>query len=251
MDASSDEASAEADETALGAPAAAVYKTHSTSIVEVLEDLKDKAEAELADLRKAETNAQHNFNMLRQSLEDQMKFDEHDLAEEKDAKAAALEEKATAEGDLAETIKSLAAAEEALETARRNCMEVAADHEKSVTARTEELNAIAEAKKILSDTSAGAVAQTYSLLQVTEGSRLQTRADLANLEVVSLLKHLAQQQHSVELAQLASRITAVMRMGSGTGDDPFVKVRGLIQDLIARLEKQAAAEATEKAYCDE
>merc|ERR1719506_3088251 len=42
-----------------------------------------------------------------------------------------------------------------------------------------------------------------------------------------------------------------MRMGSGTGDDPFVKVRGLIQDLIARLEKQAAAEATEKAYCDE
>merc|ERR1711939_436120 len=59
------------DELALGAPAAAVYKTHSTSIVDVLEDLKDKAEAELADLRKAETNAQHNYDMLKQSLEDQ------------------------------------------------------------------------------------------------------------------------------------------------------------------------------------
>ena len=39
--ASGDEAAAEADEVALGAPAAAVYKTHSTSIVDVLEDLKD------------------------------------------------------------------------------------------------------------------------------------------------------------------------------------------------------------------
>ena len=55
---------------ALGAPAAVVYKTHCTSIVDVLEDLKDKAEGELADLRKAETNAQHNYDMLEQSLED-------------------------------------------------------------------------------------------------------------------------------------------------------------------------------------
>merc|ERR1719316_2243536 len=70
-DSSNDETAAEADEAVLGAPAAAVYKTHSTSIVDVLEDLKDKAESELADLRKAETNAQHNYDMLRQSLEDQ------------------------------------------------------------------------------------------------------------------------------------------------------------------------------------
>jgi len=36
----------------LNAPAAAVYKTHSSSIVEVLEDLKEKAEEELAEARK-------------------------------------------------------------------------------------------------------------------------------------------------------------------------------------------------------
>ena len=54
----------------MGAPAAAVYKTHSTSIVDALEDLKDKPEGELADLRKAEANAQHNYDMLEQSLED-------------------------------------------------------------------------------------------------------------------------------------------------------------------------------------
>jgi hypothetical protein len=39
------------DDDAPGSPAAAVYKTHSTSIFDVLEDLKEKAEGQLAALR--------------------------------------------------------------------------------------------------------------------------------------------------------------------------------------------------------
>merc|ERR1719316_166535 len=249
-DSSGDETAAEADEAVLGAPAAAVYKTHSTSIVDVLEDLKDKAESELADLRKAETNAQHNYDMLRQSLEDQKAADEKDLADEKGVKAAAEEEKATAEGDLAVTVKALAEAEDALATAQATCMQVAADHDATVKARAEELEAIAEAKKILLDTSAGAVEQTYSLLQVSSGSKVTSRIELANAEVVDIIKRLARQHHSAALAQLASKITAVLRFGAASGDDPFAKVKGLIQELIDRLVAEAAAEAEEKEYCD-
>merc|ERR1740120_491917 len=40
---------------------------------------------------------------------------------------------------------------------------------------------------------------------------------------------------------------AVLRSGA---DDPFGKVKGLISDMIAKLEDQMGAEATEKAYCD-
>jgi len=64
------------------------------------------------------------------------------------------------------------------------------------------------------------------------------------------VKHLAKQQRSAALAQLASRISALLRSGGSAGD-PFGKVKGLIQGMIAKLEKEAGADATEKAYCDE
>jgi len=241
----------DADDTDVGAPAAAVYKTHSSSIVEVLEGMKEKAEGQLSDLRKAETNTQHNYNMLKQSLEMQAEADRKDLAEQKAAKAEAEETKGVAQGDLENTSKDLADAKKNLDASSASCMQVAQDHQATVAGRTAELQAIAEAKKILEATTAGAVGQTYSLLQVSTFSRMQTRADLANAEVVSLIKKLAETQHSSALAQLASRISTVVRYGSAAGDDVFAKVKGLIREMIDRLMAEAAAEASEKAFCDE
>merc|ERR1740138_1993799 len=80
---------------------------------------------------------------------------------------------------------------------------------------------------------------------------MRSRADLAGAEVVNQVKRLAKAQHSAALAQLASRVAAILRYGASAGEDPFVKVRGLISDMISKLENEAQAEATEKAYCDE
>jgi len=52
----------------LGAPSALAYKPHSSSILDLLEDLKQKAQKSLTELRNEERNAQHNFDMLKQSL---------------------------------------------------------------------------------------------------------------------------------------------------------------------------------------
>merc|ERR1719488_389064 len=59
--------------------------------------------------------------------------------------------------------------------------------------------------------------------------------------VVSLLKGLASKHHSFALTQMASMARS----------DPFVKIRGLIEDMIAKLLKEAQEEATQKAFCDE
>merc|ERR1719272_1209054 len=130
-------------------------------------------------------------------------------------------------------------------------MTTAADHEATTAARTEELKVIATAEKILKESTSGAVSQTYSMLQVAASSQIRTRTDLANSEVITLVKKLAHDHHSAALAQLASRMTVIMRYGGKDGGDPFAKIKGLIGDMIMKLEKEAEEEATEKAYCDE
>mmetsp|Transcript_105564 Transcript_105564/g.278789 ORF Transcript_105564/g.278789 Transcript_105564/m.278789 type:complete len:705 (-) Transcript_105564:135-2249(-) len=245
----------EADTELFGAPAADAYKSHSGGILDVLEDLKEKAEEQLSSLRKAETNARHNYEMLKQSLDDQTTADTKDMNEEKAALSAAKEGKATAEKDLQVAVKALADFKEKLETAQTDCVQTAADHEASKASRAEELKAIAAAKKVLAETTSGAEAQAYSLVQINVesgvSSRLRTRADLANVEVVTLVKRLAKEYHSSTLAQLASRISAVVKYGSAAGEDPFVKVKALITDLITKLEAEGSSEADEKAYCDD
>merc|ERR1719161_902203 len=77
-----------------------------------------------------------------------------------------------------------------------------------------------------------------------------TSSDLAQMEVVNLVKKLAREQRSPALAQLASRLNAVIRYGASSGDDPFAKIKGLISDMIAKLMKEAQEEAAEKGYCD-
>merc|ERR1719264_1064073 len=242
---------AQADDSELGAPAAATYKTHSSGIFDVLEDMKEKAEEQLSGLRKAETTAKHNFAMLKQSLEDQLAADNKNMADEKASKAASAEAKASAEGDLANTVKDLADGKNSLKTTSDSCMNVAADHEATVKSRAEELAAVAEAKKIITESTSGAVSQTYSFVQVGSTMQLKTRSDLARAEVVTMVKKLADKHHSAALAQLASRMSAVMRFGTAGGADPFGKVKSLIADMISKLEKEAESEASEKAYCDE
>jgi len=236
---------AQQEDSETGAPAAATYKSQSGGIVGVLEDLKEKAETELAEARKAESTTKHNYEMMKQSLDDQIAADTKDMNEQKSSKEEATASKATAEGDLATTTAELKENEAGLATANSDCMTTAADHEATTAARTEELKVIATAEKILKDSTGGAVDQTYSFMQ------LESRADLANSEVVSMVKKLARDHRSSALAQLASRIAVVVKYGGKDGANPFAKVKGLISEMITKLTKEAEAEATEKAYCDE
>jgi len=64
------------------------------------------------------------------------------------------------------------------------------------------------------------------------------------------VRDLAKKERSSALAQLASRVASVVRLGSGNQADIFGKVKGLIADMIAKLESEAEGDATEKAFCD-
>jgi len=79
-----------------GAPAAAVFKSSSGGIVETIQDLHDKAEEQLDEARKTETKSLNAFQMLAQSLEDEIKYANADLDKAKKGLATSAEKKATA-----------------------------------------------------------------------------------------------------------------------------------------------------------
>mmetsp|Transcript_62245 Transcript_62245/g.167296 ORF Transcript_62245/g.167296 Transcript_62245/m.167296 type:complete len:422 (+) Transcript_62245:57-1322(+) len=79
----------EDEDGAPGAPAPDAYKSQSGGIVEILEDMKDKAESQLSDLRKAESTTKHNYNLMKQSLDSQKAADTKDMDDQKAAMAEA------------------------------------------------------------------------------------------------------------------------------------------------------------------
>merc|ERR1740129_1026647 len=130
----------------------------------------------------------------------------------------------------------------------------AQDFEAATKSRAEELKALAEAKKAISENTAGAGTVANGLAQVSllqlARLRLSSGVEVANFEVVRFMRDLARKQGSAGLAQLASRMASAISSGIGSGNDPFVKVKGLISDMIERLEAAAGSDAYHKAYCD-
>merc|ERR1719161_1307239 len=213
------------------------------SIIAVLKDMTADAEAQLADARKAEMNAQHNYELLKQAITDDMNNQKKDKAAATEAKAAAEETKATAEGDLANVNKDLEEDKAYLDSIHQDCMQKSSDAE---------LEALATAKKIIAEATAGATEEVYdasaaSFIQVSSESRIKATGE----RVVDILRKMAERDQSASLAQLVSRVKVVLRAGTAFGDDPFAKVKGLIKEMIERLIKEAEAEASHKAWCDE
>jgi len=230
--------STDTDEDLAFAPqaTAASYGSHSDGIVDTLSDMEEKAESSLSSTRKDEMEAAHAFAMLKQSLEGELKVMKKQLSEATLQKSSTEEALHAAEGELAETEKTLAADTTYLEELKASCSAKAAEWATRQTDAGAEMAAIAKAKEILSE-GVKVFLQTSSKMKVTihtSGSRVRDQA-------VKVLKGLAKKYKTFGLIELSSRATS----------DPFGKVRGLIETMITKLEKEAAEEADQKSFCDE
>jgi len=242
---SSQQSSQEESDGSADAPAAAAYEGHSGGIIATMEGLLDKAEAQLAACRKTEAENLHNFEVLKQSLTDEINFGNDDLLKAKKCVKESEAAKATAEGELSVTSKDLAEDEKEKATLHSNCMTKATEYEQETKDRDEELKALAGAKDAIEKGTGGeggAADVAYGLAQVSLLQISYSQENLANNKAVRFVRDLARRENLPELAQLASRMASALRMGAAVGDDPFAKVKGLIEEMIVRLEKEAAAE---------
>merc|ERR1719355_189996 len=149
--------------------------------------------------------------------------------------------KEEASGKLIETKKSKAADEEYAGTLKTECEAKAAEWEARQKSAAEEMGAIEKAKQILVDGVKAFVQVSTKTRRWNPDDDDESDAVSAKREkVVGILKQLSQTHHSFAFAQLANMATS----------DPFVKIRGLIEDMIGKLLKEAEEEATQKAFCD-
>merc|ERR1719310_2682200 len=216
---------------------AAAYASQSSGILDTIADMQEKAEESLSSSRKDEMEAQHAYAMLKQGLEDEIAVAKKQLSESTQTRAITEEELHTAEQALAETKETLAADTKYLEELKMSCETKATEWAARQKQAGEETAAIEKAKEILSE---GVKAFLQTSSRVKSLAQEEESAD-SRAQAVRVLSGLSKKFHSFALVELASRARS----------DPFGKVRGLIEDMIAKLTKEAAEEADQKSFCDE
>jgi len=216
------------------------YESKSGGIIEAVKEMQAKAEAELSDLRKKEMADAHEFKMLEQSLTGEITHTGNKLSEATKAKAAAEETLSTSEGDLVATKKTKAADEEYSTNLKTECETAAKEWAARQESAKAEMAAIDKASEIL----ASGVTALVQVKTTSKRSSDDDEEDDAQSEMrqklVKTIQRLGKKFHSFGLMQLASVASS----------DPFVKIRGLIEDMIEKLLKEAQEEATQKAFCD-
>jgi chromosome segregation ATPase len=155
------------------------------------------------------------------------------MSEATTQKSGLEDAKASAEEELSSTKKTLADDEKYLEDLKQSCSTKAAEWATRQKDAAGELAAIAKAKEVLET----GVKVFLEVSSKTHSKNEQTSAKRDR--VVAILSKLA--DHSYFFTQ----IKAEARAGG-----PFDKVKGLIEDMITRLEQEAAEEADAKAFCD-
>merc|ERR1719217_13298 len=116
-------------EAELGSPAGSTYSSHGGGILDTLDSVLGKAQTQLDAASKKEEAAMHNFDLLKQSLTDEIRFANKDMDAAKKNKAESSETKSVAEGDLAVTKADLAQDIKSLADLHNECMMHANDFE--------------------------------------------------------------------------------------------------------------------------
>eukprot|EP00930_Biecheleria_cincta_P025427 TRINITY_DN1810_c0_g1_i1.p1 TRINITY_DN1810_c0_g1~~TRINITY_DN1810_c0_g1_i1.p1 ORF type:complete len:678 (+),score=226.11 TRINITY_DN1810_c0_g1_i1:48-2081(+) len=228
------------------APVAPAYKSRSGGVTEMLEDLQDKAKAELYEIRKKEAQSRGNYQLLRQSLQDEVKFAKEEAKKLQANQAEESANKASSEKDLQETATSLSGDSKELEDFTAECRRKSEDYELEKEDRAEELKALGAAKDALGKTS-GAAVKTYSFLQ----QQVQSNAGrYPGKKVVELLREAARKSDSSAISLLARKVGNLMGEAQPeAGSDVFAKIKDMITSMISNMQKSLAEDTDHAQQC--
>jgi len=225
------------------------FESKSGGIISKIEEMKEKAEETLSEMRATEMKSVQDFSMLEQSLNNGITVANDKISIAKKAIGAKTEEMGEAKGDLQETEASKAADEKYVAQLKKDCEEAATNWAQRQESASAEMGAINKAIEILSEgvrvllLQSGVKSKNDNLAQYDDDDDKPAAATdaPARSKLVQKLKDMSHKFGSY----------ALMEMAGSAAMDPFVKIRGLIEDMIGKLLKEAQEEATQKAFCDE
>ena len=238
------------------------YEYRSNDIIAVLQALSTQFKNRQKDLYQTEfdANAMSEKKVLAWEHENKAKASAKLNAETLSAKKT--EEKEEADGMKSEEEEAKDADTAFRTELTKECENRATEFDQRSKARAAELTALSEAKETLKDgaasnfnankklTGLSAVKATVKAVAAkpqekkAAASFLQLRSKSSNAAAV--LARAMQRLSKLESPVLA----AVAIKADALGPDHFVKVRGIIKDLIGRLEEEKIAEASQKSFCD-
>jgi len=220
------------------------YEQGSSPALDTMAGLLEKAETSRAAGQKEEMHGQHSFNMYSQAASAEIASLTKQLDTSKKQLNMNAEKKAGAEGMKEIADKELAESKTFLGDTQQECLEKAAEWEQMSAERTEEIKTLAMAKKILSNQGANGFDQqqkavSFLQVQVQQTSSTSLTYD-RQIQAARYLRNLASESNSWVLAQVSDHMAS----------DPFVKIKGMVSEMITKLEDEQAAEQEHKAWCD-
>jgi len=191
-------------------------------------------------------NSKANYEVLAQTLTDNIAYAKKSVAKKTATKAARLESAASDKGDKETAIKVKADDENTLADNNAACDAQSREFENNQVTGAEEIKAIQKAREILTSDAVKGNAETYlPSASMAQTSLAQLRStvssdDKVRKKVIAFLQGRAARFGSRYLSMVAAR----------AADDPFSKVKKMIKDLIVRLMEEANSEADQHAYCE-
>jgi DNA repair exonuclease SbcCD ATPase subunit len=240
------------------------YQYQSNDIIFTLETLLAKFKDMKKELDNEEFDINAAFETTKLGLANEKKFAEKEKAEKEAIVATRTEQMEEAKTDLDNETKDMNADQSFLDVLTKDCEDKAQLFDQRSLTRADELKALTEATAALEEGAVpnwsankklvglqkGAVllkaatpkASPVSLVQIESVQHQRSGKEIAVQRALSFLAGKAERSGSAVLYAIAGRIQV--------SEDHFVKVRGLIKDLIQKLKDDAAAEAEQKGMCD-
>jgi len=231
------------------APQANAYEFQSGGVIDMLAKLSKNFVDEKRTLEREEADRKHAYEMLSQTLTDQIENATSETNDRTQTRAQREQDAADAKAELVDRTAVRKQDQKYLDDLNAETHQKTIDYENRQKLRAEELEAIQKATEILSSAAVAGSAEKHlpTLLQrkqavtvLLQMTSLQTELPLAE-RVAMFLSDRGTRSNSRLLSMLATKIQAA---------GPFDKVKKMIWNMIVKLQEEATAETEHKGWCD-